>query len=131
MADVLTSLSRKGSTPQDGDGRRTSKESAEHRIGRWSSATNDEVYADKLNELLAACRKNLRQLDEEIIIRAFRLCYEAHKNDRRASGEPYFIHPFEVGMIVAQEIPLDDISVVSALLHDVVEDTVYQLAEIR
>ncbi len=98
---------------------------------RWSSATNDEVYADKLNDLLAACRKNLRSLDESLVIRAFRLCYEAHKNDRRASGEPYFIHPFEVSMIVAQEIPLDDISIVAALLHDVVEDTVYQLEEIR
>src|ERR1035437_4127615 len=98
---------------------------------RWSNATNDEVYADKLNELLAACRKNLRFLDEEIVIRAFRLCYEAHKNDRRASGEPYFLHPFEVSMIVAQEIPLDDISIVAALLHDVVEDTVYQIDEIR
>ncbi len=98
---------------------------------RWSGATNDETYADKLNDLLATCRKNLRYLDEELVIRAFRLCYEAHKNDRRASGEPYFIHPFEVSMIVAQEIPLDDISVVAALLHDVVEDTVYQLEEIR
>jgi RelA/SpoT family (p)ppGpp synthetase len=98
---------------------------------RWSSATNDEFYADKLNDLLAACRKNLRYLDEELVIRAFRLCYEAHKNDRRASGEPYFVHPFEVSMIVAQEIPLDDISIVAALLHDVVEDTAYKLEEIR
>jgi GTP diphosphokinase / guanosine-3',5'-bis(diphosphate) 3'-diphosphatase len=98
---------------------------------RWSTATSDELYSDKLNELLAACRKNIRSLDESLVIRAFRLCYEAHKNDRRASGEPYFIHPFEVSMIVAQEIPLDDISIVAALLHDVVEDTVYQLEEIR
>jgi GTP diphosphokinase / guanosine-3',5'-bis(diphosphate) 3'-diphosphatase len=91
----------------------------------------DEFFADKLNELLAACRRNLRQLDEQLVIKAFTLCYEAHKNDRRASGEPYFIHPFEVSMIVAQEIPLDDISVVAALLHDVVEDTVFSLDEIR
>ena len=98
---------------------------------RWTGATNDELYANKLNDLLAACRKNLRYLDEELVIRAFRLCYEAHKNDRRASGEPYFIHPFEVSMIVAQEVPLDDISVVAALLHDVVEDTAYQIDEIR
>lgn len=96
-----------------------------------SGASGDEFFADKLNELLAACRKNLRGLDEELVIKAFRLCYEAHKNDRRASGEPYFIHPFEVSMIVAQEIPLDDISVVAALLHDVVEDTVYSLDEIH
>lgn len=93
--------------------------------------TFDAFYADKLNELLAACRKNLRSLDEQLVIKAFRLCYDAHKNDRRASGEPYFIHPYEVSMIVAQEIPLDDISIVAALLHDVVEDTAYSLEEIR
>ena len=127
--------SQPGSTPpaplradgQDGHGRRVPS----RMMLRWSNATNDELYADKLNDLLAACRKHLRYLDEEMVIRAFRLCYEAHKNDRRESGEPYFIHPFEVSMIVAQEVPLDDISVVSALLHDVVEDTAYQLSEIR
>jgi len=95
------------------------------------SATLDPFYSDKLNELLAACRKNLRSLDEDLVIKAFRLCYEAHKNDRRASGEPYFVHPYEVSLIVAQEIPLDDISIVAALLHDVVEDTAYSLDEIR
>ncbi len=93
--------------------------------------TGDIFYADKLNELLAACRKNLRSLDEELVMKAFRICYDAHKNDRRASGEPYFIHPFEVSMIVAQEVPLDDISIVAALLHDVVEDTDYNINEIR
>ncbi len=117
---------------RDGAASRTMERRSASRMAlRWSGATNDEIYADKLNDLLAACRKNLRFLDEEIVIRAFRLCYEAHKNDRRASGEPYFIHPFEVSMIVAQEIPLDDISIVAALLHDVVEDTAYQLEEIR
>lgn len=134
MAAETVAIERTNAPPLDGDGRRSpSKDGApaEGRVGRWSSATNDELYADKLNDLLAACRKHLRALDEELIIRAFRLCYEAHKNDRRASGEPYFIHPFEVSMIVAQEIPLDDISIVAALLHDVVEDTVYQLEEIR
>ncbi|HET6401413.1 MAG TPA: bifunctional (p)ppGpp synthetase/guanosine-3',5'-bis(diphosphate) 3'-pyrophosphohydrolase [Candidatus Kapabacteria bacterium] len=126
-----TVLEPKESRPDGRDGSSTMPRAPSRMMLRWSNATNDEVYADKLNELLAACRKNLRFLDEEIVIRAFRLCYEAHKNDRRASGEPYFIHPFEVSMIVAQEIPLDDISVVAALLHDVVEDTAYQLEEIR
>lgn len=93
--------------------------------------TGDAFYADKLNELLGACRKHLRSLDEELVMKAFRVCYDAHRNDRRASGEPYFIHPFEVSMIVAREVPLDDISVVAALLHDVVEDTAYDLNEIR
>jgi guanosine-3',5'-bis(diphosphate) 3'-pyrophosphohydrolase len=124
-------------TPSPKDGRTAARDNRDEtqkqpkQTVRWRSATNDELYADKLNELLAACRKNLRSLDEALVIRAFRLCYEAHKNDRRASGEPYFIHPFEVSLIVAQEIPLDDISIVAALLHDVVEDTAYQLDEIR
>ncbi len=76
-----------------------------------------------LEDLLKICRTNLPAVNEALIKKAFHLSYESHKNDFRASGEPYFNHPYEVAMIVAREIPLDDISVVSALLHDVVEDS--------
>jgi len=76
-----------------------------------------------LEDLLKICKKNLPSVNEELIKKAFQLSYESHKNDFRASGEPYFNHPYEVAMIVAREIPLDDISVVGALLHDVVEDS--------
>ncbi len=76
-----------------------------------------------LEDLLKICKKNLPSVNEALIKKAFQLSYESHKNDFRASGEPYFNHPYEVAMIVAREIPLDDISVVSALLHDVVEDS--------
>lgn len=76
-----------------------------------------------LDELLNVCRENLRSVNEDLIRKAFQFSYECHKNDFRASGEPYFYHPYEVAMIVAREIPLDDVSVVSALLHDVVEDS--------
>ena len=93
--------------------------------------TSEELYQQKLFELLEACRANLRKYDEVLIAKAFRLSYDAHKNDRRASGEPYFLHPFEVAMICVKEVPLDDVSVVCSLLHDVVEDTVYTLDEIR
>ncbi|HEV8538528.1 MAG TPA: bifunctional (p)ppGpp synthetase/guanosine-3',5'-bis(diphosphate) 3'-pyrophosphohydrolase, partial [Bacteroidota bacterium] len=55
----------------------------------------------------------------------------AHKNDMRASGDPFFNHPYEVAMVVAKEIPLDDVSVASALLHDVAEDTEYEIKDIR
>jgi len=80
-------------------------------------------YNEMLEALLTTCRNNLLNVDEDSIKKAFQLSYEAHKNDFRASGEPYFIHPYEVALIVAQEMPLDDVSVISALLHDVVEDT--------
>jgi GTP diphosphokinase / guanosine-3',5'-bis(diphosphate) 3'-diphosphatase len=91
----------------------------------------DAQFKNKLDDLLSVCRKNLRAVDEDLITRAFTLSLNAHKNDLRASGEPYFYHPYEVAMIVAKEIPLDDVSVASALLHDVVEDTTFDLKDIR
>lgn len=75
------------------------------------------------NNLIEVCKKNLGNFDENLIRKAFDFALEAHKNDLRASGEPYFDHPYEVAMIIAKEIPLDDISIASALLHDVLEDT--------
>jgi GTP diphosphokinase / guanosine-3',5'-bis(diphosphate) 3'-diphosphatase len=90
------------------------------------SVTNPK-HKKMLDDLLAACRKHLPSVNEDLVARSFEFCLEAHKNDLRASGEPYFTHPYEVAMIVAKEIPLDDVTVVSALLHDVVEDTEFNL----
>ncbi len=90
------------------------------------SLTNPK-HKKMLDELLDACRQHLPSVNEALITKAFEFCLEAHKNDLRASGEPYFTHPYEVAMIVAKEIPLDDITIVSTLLHDVVEDTEFNL----
>lgn len=81
--------------------------------------------------LLGICHKHLRTVDDDMIERAFRMALKAHEHDKRSSGEPYFDHPYAVALIVAREIPLDDISVASALLHDVVEDTRIELNDIR
>ena len=86
---------------------------------------------DRLQELLAYCRETLPSVDEDLIRRAFRLGYWAHRNDRRASGEAYITHPLEVAIIVARDIGFDDLSVAAALLHDVVEDTEFSLDFIR
>lgn len=88
----------------------------------------DEIELGKkqqfeLNQLLTVCNEYLDHVDEELISNAFKLSYESHKGLTRASGEPYYHHPIEVATIVAKEIGVDDISVASALLHDVVEDT--------
>jgi RelA/SpoT family (p)ppGpp synthetase len=91
----------------------------------------DGMYKKKLEDLLLVCRKNLRTVNEDLIRRAFEFSLEAHKNDIRASGDPFFNHPYEVAMVVAREIPLDDVSVASALLHDVAEDTDYAIKDIR
>ncbi|HEY4612831.1 MAG TPA: RelA/SpoT family protein, partial [Bacteroidota bacterium] len=88
-------------------------------------------FKKKLDELLTACQGNLRTVNQDLISRAFEMSLVAHKHDLRASGELYFNHPYEVAMIVAKEIPLDDVSVASALLHDVVEDTAFELKDIR
>jgi len=87
------------------------------------SAVTGIKHQKMLEDLLEACKVNLPTVNENLISKAFQLSYESHKNNFRASGEPYFYHPYQVAMVVAKEIPLDDVSVVSALLHDVVEDT--------
>jgi len=69
--------------------------------------------------------------DKRLVRKAFNLAADAHKDMRRHSGEPYIYHPVEVATIVAGEIGLGTTSIVSALLHDVVEDTNYSLEDIR
>ncbi len=85
----------------------------------------------ELESLLRICRDSLDYCDEELITRAFKLCYLAHRGETRASGEPYYLHPIEVAIIVAKEIGIDDVSVVVALLHDTVEDTPITLSDIE
>ncbi len=74
---------------------------------------------EELENLLIACRKNLRRVDEEMISKAFYLVTNTYKDKLRRSGDPYYTHPLAVAKIVVNELPLDDISVVSALLHDI------------
>ena len=81
-----------------------------------------DTQRQKLDALLTVCRGNLAAVDDEMISRAFTFMQQAHRDHKRKSGEPYASHPYAVAMIVAQEIPLDDVSVAAALLHDVLED---------
>ncbi len=83
----------------------------------------DPKYQKMLDDLLAVCHKNLPAVNDALIQKSFEFSLEAHKHDLRASGEPYFSHPYQVALIVARELPLDDITIASTLLHDVVEDT--------
>ncbi len=88
---------------------------------------NSPKHIKMLEDLLEICNRNLPVVNNDMIVKSFEFALEAHKNDLRASGEPYFSHPYEVAMIVAKEIPLDYITVVSSLLHDVVEDTEFNV----
>lgn len=67
--------------------------------------------------------------DEALLNRAYVYAMKAHGNQRRASGAPYFSHPLEVAAILT-DLKLDDATVVTALLHDVIEDTPITRAEI-
>ena len=66
-----------------------------------------------------------------MIRKAFEVAVDAHKDQRRKSGEAYIFHPLAVAKIVASEIGLDATSIASALLHDVVEDTEYSLDDLQ
>jgi len=68
---------------------------------------------------------------EKLFIKALAFAADKHKNQRRKSGEAYIFHPITVAKIVASEIGLDSTSIAAALLHDVVEDTDYTLADIE
>jgi GTP pyrophosphokinase/guanosine-3',5'-bis(diphosphate) 3'-pyrophosphohydrolase len=86
---------------------------------------------EELNQLLRVCHANMEEVDDDLISRAFKLCYISHEGVKRASGEPYYYHPVAVAKIVASEINIDDVSVVAALLHDTVEDTEVTLQDIE
>ena len=90
-----------------------------------------EAYKDLLKDCEALGDNGLSKSDRKMIESAFFLAYDAHKNTTRKSGEPYILHPIEVAQIVTREIGLDTISVVAALLHDVVEDTDYTVEDIE
>ncbi len=85
----------------------------------------------ELTELIELCRNTLDEIDEVMIEQSFKLCCMSHKGEKRASGEPYYLHPVEVAKIMAGDFNIDDESVVAALLHDTVEDTPITLEQVE
>ncbi|MGB7843544.1 MAG: RelA/SpoT family protein, partial [Salinimicrobium sp.] len=91
---------------------------------------NKEI-ARQYKELLRISYQTLTDEDKKLIRHAFDVAVDAHKDQRRKSGEAYIFHPIAVAKIVASEIGLDATSISAALLHDVVEDTAYTLEDIE
>lgn len=91
---------------------------------------NKEI-AKQYKELLRISYQTLSSGDKKLIRQAFDIAVDAHKEQRRKSGEAYIFHPIAVAKIVASEIGLDATSIAAALLHDVVEDTPYTLNDIE
>lgn len=91
---------------------------------------NKEI-AKQYKELLKISYLQLSRSDKKLIRSAFNTAVDAHKDQRRKSGEAYIFHPIAVAKIVASEIGLDATSIAAALLHDTVEDTDYDLDDIE
>jgi guanosine-3',5'-bis(diphosphate) 3'-pyrophosphohydrolase len=94
--------------------------------------------AEEKKEIIARYRKLLRKAkpilkegDAKLIKKAFTLALDAHKDMRRKSGEPFIFHPLTVAEICVEEIGLGTTSIIAALMHDVVEDTDIELADIE
>lgn len=85
----------------------------------------------RYRKLLRKAKPILKDDDAKKIKKAFTMALEAHKDMRRKSGEPYIFHPLAVAQICVEEIGLGTTSIISALLHDVVEDTDIELPEIE
>lgn len=95
-----------------------------------SEKIENKEIAKQYKELLQISYQTLSDEDKKLIRSAFDTAVDAHRNQRRKSGEPYVLHPISVAKIVAQEIGLDATSIAAALLHDVVEDTQYNFEDI-
>ena len=89
------------------------------------------AIAAEYRKLLRISYQSLTTEDKKLIRLAFNTAVDAHKDQRRKSGEAYIFHPIAVAKIVASEIGLDATSIAAALLHDVVEDTDFTLSDME
>lgn len=85
----------------------------------------------RYRRLLRKAKPILKDGDAKLIKKAFTISLEAHKDMRRKSGEPFIFHPLAVAEICVEEIGLGTTSIISALMHDVVEDTDIELVDIE
>ncbi|MEZ4853375.1 bifunctional (p)ppGpp synthetase/guanosine-3',5'-bis(diphosphate) 3'-pyrophosphohydrolase [Flavobacterium sp.] len=91
----------------------------------------NKAIAQEYKELLRISYQTLSSDDKKLIRKAFDVAVDAHKDQRRKSGEAYIFHPIAVAKIVASEIGLGATSIAAALMHDVVEDTEITVKDIE
>ncbi|MBK9153769.1 MAG: bifunctional (p)ppGpp synthetase/guanosine-3',5'-bis(diphosphate) 3'-pyrophosphohydrolase [Chloracidobacterium sp.] len=84
----------------------------------------------RIEDVIAKVEVNRPSPDIDLIRRAYLFSALHHRGQKRASGEPYLVHPLEVADILA-DMRLDEVSVATGLLHDVVEDTLVDLDTIK
>lgn len=91
----------------------------------------EPIVSNLAQQVFDALAPRITPEDMERVRKAYLLAKEAHAPQKRKSGEPYILHPIAVALIVAKELQLDANTVITAFLHDVVEDTPYTVEDIR
>lgn len=89
----------------------------------------DETSDRGFERLVGIVRSQGLKVDIDLLTKAYHFSRHAHRDQKRSSGEPYILHPLEVAVILA-ELKLDTASLITALLHDTVEDTLATLDEV-
>jgi GTP pyrophosphokinase len=97
---------------------------------KLQTKAEERLIQDYFDDLMKACDRKVSEEGKVRIKKAFEFANNAHAGVKRKSGEPYIIHPLAVAKIVVEEIGLSATSIISALCHDVVEDTDYTLEDI-
>lgn len=100
-------------------------------VSEFTQADYDVIEREFADLKEAARKRCANEKELAVVQKAFDFANQAHKGVRRRSGEPYILHPIAVAKIVVNDIGLGYKSIVSALLHDVVEDTEYTVDDIR
>ena len=99
--------------------------------GKAISDSEYQLIDVEFQALMRKLQLKSTEKDKEDLQKAYKLILSAHKFQRRRSGEPYVFHPIEVARICFDEIGLGPTAVISALLHDIVEDTDTTLEQIK
>jgi guanosine-3',5'-bis(diphosphate) 3'-pyrophosphohydrolase len=99
-------------------------------MNKLQTKAEQRLIQDYFDDLMKACDPKVSEDGKVRIKKAFEFANTAHAGVKRKSGEPYIIHPLAVAKIVIEEIGLSATSIISALCHDVVEDTDYALEDI-
>ena len=99
--------------------------------GKAISDSEYQLIDVEFQALMRKLQLKSTEKDKEDLQKAYKLILSAHKFQRRRSGEPYVFHPIEVARICFDEIGLGPTAVISALLHDIVEDTDTTLKQIK
>nr|WP_294526565.1 bifunctional (p)ppGpp synthetase/guanosine-3',5'-bis(diphosphate) 3'-pyrophosphohydrolase [uncultured Blautia sp.] len=119
MAEVITGTDAVDQVSQIEAEKLASVKKADAAVKTMSDFTSPEVL---YKELISSVRKYHPSTDISMIEKAYKVASEAHKDQKRKSGEPYIIHPLCVAIILA-DLELDKETIVAGLLHDAVEDT--------